>query len=104
MDKKILKERSKEYVSLYDEFKPGERVIRHYKKKSGEVEEYEGIIMAMDQEYMEVYWDTIDGQYCPDQIVDDFTLCDADEVFNGSEDYSPIQHKKKKVSDYLDII
>lgn len=104
MVKKNSNEKSKEYPSLYDEFKPGERVIRQYKNESGEIEEYEGIIMAMDPEFMEVYWDTIDGEYSPDQIIDDFTLCDADEVYNGTLEYSPIKHKKKGISDYLGII
>ncbi len=104
MAKKDEEKKSKAYPSLYEEFKPGERVIRRLKKDSGEIEEYEGIIMAMDPDYMEVYWDTIDGEYSPDQIIDDFTLCDADEVFNGNQEYSPIKHKKKNVSDYLDLI
>jgi hypothetical protein len=50
---------------------------------------------------MEIYWDTIDGEYSPDQIVDDFTLCDADEVYNGTQEYSPIKRKKKRIADYI---
>lgn len=95
--------KSKGYPSLYDAFKPGQRVIREFKKESGEIEEYEGIIMAMDPEYMEVYWDTIDGEYSPDQINDDFTLCDADEVYNGNREYSPIKRKKKNIADYFEL-
>ena len=96
--------KQKKYPSLYDKFKPGERVIRHYKKESGEIELYEGIIMAMDNEYMEIYWDTIDGEYNPYQIIDDFTLCDANEVYNGNLEYSPIRRKKKRLEDYFDLI
>jgi hypothetical protein len=104
MAKKNEYEKPKQYPSLYEEFKPGERVCRRLKKESGEVEEYEGIIMAMDPDYMEIYWDTIDGEYSPEQIIDDFTLCDADEVYNGNREYSPIKRKKKKIADYLDMI
>lgn len=101
MRKNKTTEKPKGYPSLYDDFKPGERVVRQYKKESGEVEEYEGIIMAMDAEYMEVYWDSIDGEYSPDQIVDDFTLCDVDEVYNGNQEYSPIKKKEKRIIDYI---
>mgnify|MGYP006273054269 CR=1 FL=1 len=103
MSKKKENAKTKGYPSLYDEFKPGQRVIREYKKESGEIEEYEGIIMAMDPDYMEVYWDTIDGEYSPDQINDDFTLCDADEVYNGNMEYSPIKRKKKDIADYFEL-
>ena len=96
-------DKSKGYPSLYDNFRPGQRVIRQYKKESGDIEEYEGIIMAMDPDYMEVYWDTIDGEYSPIDIADDFTLCNADEVFNGNQEYSPIKRKKKRIADYFDI-
>ena len=89
MVKKYLESKHKEYPSLYKNFKPGERVVRRYKKESGETEEYEGIIMAMDPDNMEIYWDTIDGEYSPDQIMDDFTLCDAEEVYFLNQ--SPIE-------------
>ena len=101
MSKKKEYIHEKGYPSLYDKFKPGQRVVRQYKKETGELEEYEGIIMAMDTEAMEIYWDTIDGEYSPDQIVDDFTLCDADEVYNGTQEYSPIKRKKKRIADYI---
>ena len=104
MVKKNLDSKDKQYPSLYDNFRPGERVVRRFTNESGEIEEYEGIIMAMDPDYMEVYWDTIDGEYSPDQIMDDFTLCDAEEVYNGNQEYSPIKHKKKRVVDYLESI
>jgi len=103
MGKRMENGKKKEYPSLYDDFKPGQRVIREYKNDSGEIEEYEGIIMAMDPEYMEIYWDTIDGEYSPDQIIDDFTLCDADEVYNGNQEYSPIKRKKKGITDYFEL-
>lgn len=101
MVKKNMENKLKEYPSLYKEFKPGERVIRRCKKESGEIEEYEGIIMAMDPDYMEIYWDTIDGEYNPNMIDDDFTLCDAEEVYDGNQAYSPIKRKKKNMIDYL---
>jgi hypothetical protein len=104
MVKKYLDSKHKEFPSLYKNFKPGERVVRSYKNESGEIEEYEGIIMAMDPDYMEIYWDTIDGEYNPDLIMDDFTLCDAKEVYDGNQEYSPIKHKKKRIVDYLESV
>jgi hypothetical protein len=101
--KEYANEDQKEYPSLFNTFRPGQRVVRQYKKDSGEIEEYEGIIMAMDAYNMEIYWDTVDGDYDPFEIIDDFTLCDADEVYNGSQEYSPIKRKKKGIADYFDI-
>lgn len=89
------------YPSLYEKFQPGDRVYRKINAENGKKEEYEGIIMAMDNDKMEIYWDTIDGKYDPSLIDDDFTLCSADEVLNGNEEYSPIKRKNKGIIDEL---
>lgn len=101
--KQYISLRQKGYPSLYETFRPGQRVVRQHKKDSGELAEYEGIIMTMDPYSMEVYWDTIDGDYNPYEIADDFTLCDSDEVYNGTQEYSPIKRKKKRIADYFDF-
>ena len=89
------KERFEKDPSLFDYFKPGERVSRSIRDDDGKSMEYEGIIMALDDDRMEIYWDTLDGEYCPEVIEDDFTMCGIDEVLNGSEEYSPIKRKKR---------
>jgi hypothetical protein len=89
------------YTSLFDVFEPGQRVKRIFTSDDGIIEEYEGIIMAMDNEKMEIYWDTLDGQYCPELIEEDFTMCCIDEVFNGSEEFSPIKKKTMSFIDYF---
>jgi hypothetical protein len=97
MVKEIKIERGKirKYPSLFDHFKPGERVVRSVRNNDGDIKVYEGIIMALDDDKMEVYWDTLDGRYRPEVIGNDFTLCSADEVLDGNTDFSPIKHKKQ---------
>lgn len=99
MDKKIDYEKAVKYPSLYEKFQPGDRVFRKMSLTNGKTEEYEGIIMAMDNDKIEVYWDTIDGEYNPSLIDDDFTLCSVDEVMDGNEEYSPIKRKQKGIID-----
>lgn len=89
------------YPSLYDEFQPGDRVYRKITVEKGKTEEYEGIIMAMDTDRMEVYWDTVDGEYNPSIIDEDFTMCSVDEVLNGNQECSPIKRKHKGIIDDL---
>ncbi|MFO8077625.1 MAG: hypothetical protein R6U21_03155 [Thermoplasmatota archaeon] len=101
MDKKIENEKPVKYPSLYEKFQPGDRVYRKINVDNGKTEEYEGIIMAMDNDKMEIYWDTIDGEYNPSLIDDDFTLCSVDEVLNGTEEYSPMKRKHKGIIEEL---
>jgi len=85
------KKNKKRYPSLYDAFELGDRVKRVYKDKNGQYQEYKGIVLAIDNEYMEIYWDTRDGRYRPDDMNIAFTNCPANEIFNGNEYYSPIE-------------
>jgi len=55
------KEKNKRYPSLYDAFRLGDRVKRRYKEENGKSKEYMGIILAIDKENIEVYWDTLNG-------------------------------------------
>ena len=50
------------YPSLYDAFDLGDRVKRIYKDKDGKEREYRGIVLAIDDNSIEVYWDTKDGK------------------------------------------
>jgi hypothetical protein len=102
MEKKMPKYQEPAYPSLYDLFEPGERVQRKIKGDNGQTDEYEGIIMAMGYDQMEVYWDTLNGEYTPELIDEDFTLCSVDEVLNGNEECSPIKRKRRSIID--DII
>ena len=88
------------YPSLFTQFKPGERVSRTVRNNDGKIKEYEGIIMALSDEKMEVYWDTLDGEYSPFRIKDDFTMCPVDEVLNGRGKCSPIKRKKRSYIDW----
>jgi len=89
----------KSALSLYNHFKPGDRVKRSFQGDAGKSKRYEGIIMSMDHDKMEIYWDKIDGMYCPDLIKNDFTMCSLDEIMNGNYEFSPLKHKKSYLFD-----
>jgi hypothetical protein len=81
----------KNYPSLYDAFELGDRVKRIYKNKNGDTKEYKGIILAIDDKGVEIYWDTIDGKYRPNEMNIAFTNCPIIEIFQGNEQYTPIK-------------
>ena len=97
------KGRSKNYPSLYDVFNPGDRVKRSCTDKYGKSEEYEGIIMGMDDNSMEIFWDTLDRKYSPKEIDANFTNCPIDEIFKGSEKYTPIRKERDKYRHILKV-
>ena len=92
----IMKKRSRKqtYPSLFDTFKPGDRVIRKGNQKKHDRGLYEGIIMSMDIDYLQVYWDKKDGIYSAEPIDERFTTCPIDEVLHGNDEYSSIKPKK----------
>ena len=85
------KEKIKSYPSLYDAFKLGDRVKRRYKDENGKSKEYKGIILAIYNENIEVYWDTLNGKYRPDNMDVTFTNCSVNDIFQGNKHYSPIK-------------
>jgi len=80
-----------DYPSLYDAFNLGDRVKRIYTDKKGGPLEYRGIVLAIDNNCLEIYWDTKDGKYRPGDMNIAFTTCPLNEIFNGSEYYTPIK-------------
>ena len=96
--KQLIKDRNKikEDSSLYDVFKLGDRVKRRYKNKSGKPREYEGIVLAIDKDNVEIYWDTIDGKYMPNEMNINFTNCSKYDIFKGSKNYTPIEKEKSR--------
>jgi len=96
MMKELIKDRNKikEYSSLYDVFKLGDRVKRRYKDNSGKSIEYEGIVLAIDKDNVEIYWDTLDGIYMPNEMGINFTNCSKYDIFKGSEYYTPIEKEQ----------
>ena len=84
-------DKEKNYPSLYESFKLGERVVRTYKDDSGSSKEYRGLIMAISNDSMEIYWDTVNGKYRPIDMGVAFTKCKVNEVFKGTEHYTPIK-------------
>jgi hypothetical protein len=82
------------YPSLYDVFNLGDRVKRIYRDKNGKSQEYKGIILAIDEKSVEIYWDTLDGKYRPKVMTIAFTNCPINEIFKGNEHYTPIEKEK----------
>jgi hypothetical protein len=76
---------------LYDAFELGDRVKRIFKDGNGMIEEYKGIVLAIDSSSLEIYWDTKDGKYRPKDIDISFTNCPVKEIFKGTNVYSPIK-------------
>ena len=84
----IYKRRKKiqEYPSFYDAFELGDRVKRIYKDINGSHLELKGIVLAIDANSIEIYWDTKDGKYKPTDWNIGFTNCPIDEIFSGNKD------------------
>lgn len=91
MANKKEKKMENEYPSLLDAFELGDRVKRTYKDKNGRNKEYKGIVLAISEKSVEIYWDTRDGKYRPNDMKIAFTNCQINEIFDGNEVYSPIR-------------
>lgn len=87
----MSKRKNNNYPSLYDAFELGDRVKRIYKDKIGRDKEYKGIILAINDNGIEIYWDTIDGKYRPNDMEIAFTNCSIYEIFHGNDQYTPIE-------------
>jgi len=82
--------KKEKYPSLYDAFELGDRVKRVY-KDGRRNKEYKGIVLAIDDKSIEIYWDTLNGKYRPSYMDLTFTNCSVNEIFKGSEKFSPIK-------------
>lgn len=91
VDIMLRNKKEKNYPSLYDAFELGDRVKRFYKDRNGQNKEYKGIVLAIDSDGIEIYWDTRDGKYRPNDMNIAFTNCPVIEIFKGSNKYSPIE-------------
>ena len=92
---KIITRKKKErrHPSLYDAFSLGDRVKRAYIDKNGRPQEYAGIVLAISTESMEVCWDKKDGNYKHKKSDISFTNCLINEIFEGTEHYTPIKRE-----------
>ena len=85
------KKKIQKLPSLYDIFELGDRVKRTYKDLNGGHVEFKGIVLAIDENSIEIYWDTQDGKYRPSDMNIEFTNCPINEIFTGTREYSPIE-------------
>ena len=89
----MVRKKDDNYPPLIDSFNLGDRVKRQYMDTNGNSKEYKGIILAVGQESIEVYWDTLDGKYRPEDMDFAFTTCPIDEIFNGNQKFTPIERE-----------
>jgi hypothetical protein len=89
--KKIENEK---YPSLCDIFQLGDRVKRTQTNNKGIEKEYSGIIMEINDDSLEIYWDKINGIYDPKKIDCIFDNCQMNDIFNGNENFTPIKKEK----------
>ena len=80
-----------QYPSLYDAFVLGDRVKRVFRDKDGSTKEYKGIVLAIDKNSIEIYWDTRDGKFRPNGMDITFTRCSVNEIFKGNDLFTPIE-------------
>lgn len=86
----INKKKSKVDPSLYDLFELGDRVMRKYRDESGKYLEFKGIVLAINNSSIEVFWDTLNGISISKDSFVGFTNCEAKEILKGDKNYSPI--------------
>ena len=91
MSESLENENYESYPSLYDAFDLGDRVKRTFKDKNGKRMVYKGIVLAIADDCIEIYWDTRDGKYRPEDMDIAFTNCPKNEIFKGTQDYSPVE-------------
>ena len=60
-------------------------------RENGEKKTYKGIILSIDKNGIEIYWDTKNGKYRPSDMDIAFSHCKLEEIFNGNKYYSPIE-------------
>lgn len=92
--KEDKQKKSEMYPSLYDAFQIGDRVMRVYRDKYGKKTEYKGIVLKIEKEGMEIYWDMEDGKYKPGEMNVSFTHCQVEEIFRGDGDYTAIKKER----------
>jgi protein involved in sex pheromone biosynthesis len=92
--KEYLRKNSSDHPSLYDAFQLGDRVTRIYQSKDGKKIKFKGIVLKIAKNSIEVYWDTKDGKYIPNDMNISFTDCNVEEIFRGDGNYTPIKKEK----------
>ena len=81
-------------LTLFDLFNLGDRVNVKFINNIGEKEKYSGIVMSINKESIEVFWDKINGRYKPEKNNFTFNTFDIDDILNGNKNFSPIKKNK----------
>jgi hypothetical protein len=84
----------KKYPSLFDVFQLGDRVKITYSDKNGNLDDYSGIIMGINNDSIDIFWDTLNGKYQPQKIENIFDKLKLNDIFNGNKNYSPIKKER----------
>ena len=91
------------YPSLFELYQLGDRVKRTHINEEGNDEVYSGIILAIKNDSLEIFWDTINGKYKPEEINNMFDNCKTYDIYDGTEKYSPIKKDKFKLFNVFKI-
>ena len=84
------------HLSLYSIFDIGDRVKKKHIDNSGNKFIYEGIILTITSDFIQIFWDTCDGKYSPYDLDESFSKITKDEIFNGNNENSPIKKLNNK--------
>ena len=109
MMKKIIKINAnrklenKIHPSLFDIFQLGDRVKRTFSDNEGNLQDYSGIIMAIYNDSIDIFWDTINNKYQPEQMEILFENYKMNEIFNGNKNYSSIKKEKYIFKDIFKV-
>ena len=60
-------------------------------KTNGNIDEFSGIIMAIYDDSIDILWDTVNNKYKPQEIDNLFNNISINDIFNGSDSFSPIK-------------
>lgn len=85
---------NKIYPSLFEVFQLGDRVKRTFSDNDGNSDEYSGIIMAIYNDSIDIFWDTLNGKYQPQKIKKILDNCNLNDIISGNESYSPIKKER----------
>ncbi len=96
--------KKKELPSLFEIFQLGDRVKRSYTDKDGNIQVYSGIIMDIYPDSINVFWDKVDDRYILNYFENVFKKLTINDIFNGSNNYSPIKKEEYIFKDIIRIL
>ena len=76
------------HSSLYSFFSIGDRVKKKHIDKFGNKYKCEGIVLSVNSDFLQIFWDKCNGKYKPYSMDITFSKCSKYEIFRGDEENS----------------